>query len=78
MAGKTRVSSMSYARNLRKEGGELINAWREAYDASAGVGLGASQKASEANKKQRAAQGQFLGAVLQGRRYDKSGKQIKK
>lgn len=78
MAGKTRVSPMSYARNLRKEGSQLVNAWREAYDASAAVGQGAGQRASEANKKQRAEQGQFLGALLQGRRYDKSGKQIKK
>jgi hypothetical protein len=69
---------MSYARNLRKEGGDLVNAWREAFDASAGVGPGASEKAARANKKQRAEQGQFLGALLQGRKYDKKGKQVKK
>jgi hypothetical protein len=29
-------------------------------------------------QKQQAEQGQFLGALLQGRRYNKSGKQVKK
>lgn len=34
-------------------------------------------QANVARKKQDAAQGQLLGAILQGRRYDTKGKQIK-
>lgn len=74
----TRISPLAYVKNLKKEGTDLVNAWQDAYNASAGTGAGSQAKAASANKKQQAEQGQFLGALLQGRRYDKSGKQVKK
>ena len=63
----------NYAENLFKEGTELFNSWRKAFDASADYRPGADARAAKANKEQRAAQGQFLGALLQGRQYDKKG-----
>lgn len=72
----TRISPMAYLKNLKKEGGQALDAYLKASDASAGIGPGANEKAARANKKQRAEQGQFLGALLQGRRYDRKGNQI--
>ena len=71
----TRISPLAYVKNLKKEGTDLVNAWQEAYDASAGT---SQSKAAQANKKQQAETGQFLGALLKGRRYDQNGKQVKK
>lgn len=65
----------NYFGNLFKEGGQFVNAWRKSFDADAAVGPGANQKAVAARKKQQAEQGQFLGALLQGRRYNKKGQQ---
>ena len=65
----------NYAENLFKEGSELFNSWRKAFDASADPTPGANARAAKANKKQVEAQGQFLGALLQGRRYNKKGQQ---
>jgi hypothetical protein len=65
----------NYFGNLFKEAGQFANAWRKSFDADAGVGPGANEKAVAAAKKLKAEQGQFLGALVQGRRYDKKGKQ---
>ena len=79
MAGQTRIGPLSrlgsYVGNVGKEGGEALRAWAKSFDASAGIGEGAEAKAARANKKAKAEQGQFLGAVLQGRRYNKKGQQ---
>lgn len=64
-----------YFGNLFKEAGQFANAWRKSFDASADWRPGADARAAAANKKEREAQGQFLGALLQGRRYNKKGKQ---
>ena len=74
----TRISPLSYVKNLKKEGAEYLNAYFKSFDASADIKPGADARAVEANKKLRAEQGQFLGALLQGRHYNKSGQQIKK
>lgn len=66
-----------YLGNVVKEAKQFGGAWKTAFNASADVKPGASQRAAVANKAQTAAQGQLLGAVLQGRRYNDSGKQIK-
>jgi hypothetical protein len=75
-----------YVSNVIKEGGQAVKAWSNALDASDKAKYGtrpgapkeaAKRAATVASKKQDAAQGQFLGALLQGRRYDdKTGKQI--
>lgn len=65
----------NYFENLFKETGQFYNAWRKSFDASADYRPGADARAVKANKKEREAQGQFLGALLQGRQYNKKGKQ---
>jgi hypothetical protein len=66
-----------YLGNVAKEAGQFGSAWKTAWNASSGIGPGADRAAYKANVGQRKAQGQLLGAVLQGRRYDDaSGKQI--
>jgi hypothetical protein len=65
----------NYFENLFKETGQFYNAWRKSFDASADYRPGADARAAKANKKEREAQGQFLGALLQGRQYNKKGKQ---
>ena len=67
-----------YLGNVAKEIGDYGKAWRSAYDASADIKPGADGRAAQANLGQVKAGGQLLGAVLQGRRYDASGKQITK
>lgn len=67
-----------YFGNAAKEVGEFGSAWKKAFNASADIKPGANARARSANKNQDAQMGQALGAILQGRRYDKSGKQIKK
>jgi hypothetical protein len=72
----TRVGSSSgYFGNLSKELKQYGRAYMKASDASAGIGPGADKKAFDANEKQRQELGQLLGAFLQGRRYNKKGKQ---
>lgn len=67
-----------YFGNAAKEIGDFGRAWKKADNASTDIMPGANARARAANKNQDAQMGQALGAVLQGRRYDKSGKQIKK
>lgn len=75
----TRIGPLSgYLSNVFKEAKEYGSAYTKASNASADYRPGADARAAKANKEQRAAQGQLIGAFIQGRRYDKSGKQIKK
>jgi hypothetical protein len=67
-----------YVGNVAKEVGEFGGAWKKAFNASADVRPGANARARAANKNQDAQMGQALGAILQGRRYTDSGKQIVK
>lgn len=69
---------VSYLDNLQKELGQAAGAWKKSFNASADYTPGANARAVASNKKADAEQGQFLGALLQGRRYNKAGKQIKK
>jgi len=79
MAGQTRIGSLSrigaYASNVIKEAKDLGKAYMAADEAQNEVGPGANKASARANKRQKAEQGQFLGAVLQGRRYDNKGRQ---
>lgn len=67
-----------YVGNVFKEAGDFGRAWSNAYNASADSTPGANQRAAEANIGQKQAMGQLIGAVVQGRRYNSSGKQITK
>jgi hypothetical protein len=79
MAGQTRIGPLArvgaYLGNVGKEGSEALKAWNKSFDASAGIGAGAEEKAARTSKKAKAEQGQFFGALLQGRRYNKKGQQ---
>ena len=68
----------SYLENLMKEAKQSAKAWKKATDASGDIMPGADARAFAANNAYDAQKGQFLGALVQGRRYeDKTGKQIK-
>lgn len=70
---------ISYTSNLLKEAKQGLRAWNATLEMSQKVGPGTDAAANRLAKKETKAQGQFLGALLQGRRYDdKTGKQIKK
>jgi hypothetical protein len=79
MAGQTRIGPLArvgaYLGNVKKEAGEFGRAWMAADDAQNEVGPGAAKASLRANRKAKAEQGQFFGAVLQGRRYNKKGQQ---
>ena len=78
MAGKTRIGPLSrvgaYLGNIGKEAGEFGRAWKKADELSTEVGPGTDTAATKARKKQDAEFGQFIGAVIQGRRYDNKGR----
>lgn len=65
-----------YLGNVAKEAGQFGSAWKTAFNASADITPGANQRAAQANMNQQNAQGQLLGAILQGRRYNNKGKQM--
>jgi len=67
-----------YVGNVFKEVKDFGKAYKATGEMSNRVGPGTDRKANALRKEQDAQMGQFLGAVLQGRRYDnKTGKQIK-
>jgi hypothetical protein len=90
MAGKTRVSGMSgngrnrnYFQNLAKEVGDLTRTYGKAVDARQnamtyppGKREKQAAKATRLRKKQDKDFGQLMGALFQGRRYNKKGEQI--
>jgi hypothetical protein len=68
----------NYLENLMKEAKQSAKAWKRATDASGDIKPGADARAAAANAAYDNQKGQFLGALVQGRRYeDKTGKQIK-
>jgi hypothetical protein len=79
MAGKTRIGPLArvaeYAKNLGKEAGDFGRAWSRANQLSNEVGPGTDTAAERARKQQDAEFGQLVGALIQGRRYDKKGRQ---
>lgn len=75
----------SYAKNAAKEAKDFAKSWSKSLDANMARNDGppSTRKAKQAaasvaRAKQDKEMGQFFGAVLQGRRYDSKGKQIKK
>ena len=70
---------VSYAKTVGSAAADFGNAWKDAFNKSADPTPGANGRARSANKKLNEEQGQLLGAVLQGRKYNnKTNKQIKK
>lgn len=67
------AAAKKYAANVAKEASQYRDAWSKAADVKLSMEKGAALQ-----KKAQEQLGQVAGAVLQGRRYDKSGKQIKK
>lgn len=75
----------AYAKNAAKEAKDFAKAWSKSLDATSARNDGPPSvrkvkqaQATTARNKQDKEMGQMLGAILQGRRYDKNGKQIKK
>ncbi len=69
---------VSYLDNLMKELGQSARAYRATGEMSQKSGPGTDARANMLRRKEEKQFGQFLGAALQGRRYDdKTGKQIK-
>ena len=68
---------ISYAKTVAGAAADFGSAWKDAFNKSADPTPGANARARRANKRQNEEQGQLLGAILQGRKYDnKTGKQI--
>jgi hypothetical protein len=71
--------NMSYLENLMKEAKQSFRAYQATGEASQKSGPGTDEYANYLAGKESKQNGQFIGALLQGRRYDdKTGKQIKK
>ena len=68
---------VSYAKTVGSAVSDFVRAHHRAVDASLDFTPGANARARVANKRQTAEQGQLLGAILQGRKYNnKTGKII--
>jgi len=70
---------ISYAKTVGNAASDYGSAWKKAFNASADYTAGANSRARAANARLENEQGQLLGAILQGRKYNnKTKKQIKK
>ena len=68
----------NYLENLMKEAKQSAKAWQATGEASQQVGPGTDERANMLRRKEEKQFGQFIGALVQGRRYDdKTGKQVK-
>ena len=68
----------SYLENLMKEAKQSFRAYQKTGEESQKVGPGTDERANMLRRKEEKQFGQFIGALVQGRRYDdKTGKQIK-
>jgi hypothetical protein len=69
----------NYLENLIKEAKQSVRAYKVTGEASQQVGPGTDERANMLRRKEDKQVGQFIGALVQGRRYDdKTGKQVKK
>jgi hypothetical protein len=68
----------NYFENIAKEINDVYQAGRRTQEMANTSGPGTDTEANRLRRKQTKQEGQFWGALLQGRRYDnKTGKQIK-
>jgi len=73
------AKKVSYLDNLRKELGQSFRAYQATGEAMNKSGPGTDERANMLRRKEDKQVGQFIGALVQGRRYDdKTGKQVKK
>lgn len=84
MPNSGKKPKVSYLDNLAKESKQFVKSWVKSSDMAGPSGLpeGPAKEAYKAKqaasgKAFDAAKGQMLGALLQGRRYDGKGKQVK-
>lgn len=66
-----------YANNVLKELRDVGHSWNAAQEMGMRVGPGTDAEANRLSRIADKEQGQLLGAILQGRRYDSKGTQIK-
>ena len=76
-AQKSQGGPVGYVKNIGKEVKDTVKAFQAAQEMSNRVGAGTDAAANRLRRKADAEQGQLLGAILQGRRYDAKGNQIK-
>ena len=76
MPNSGKAPKVSYLDNLMKEVKQTASAWKRAGDASGDIMPGANRRARAANKAYDAQKGQLIGALVQGRRYGKGGRQV--
>ena len=69
---------MNYFENIAKEINDVYQAQRRTTEMSNTSGPGTDAEANRLRGIQDRQAGQLAGAILQGRRYDRQGKQIKK
>ena len=74
---KNTSNSSSYFGNVSKELKDFAKTYGAVTEMANTSGPGTDAAASRLRNKQDKDMGQLVGAILQGRRYDKNGKQIK-
>ena len=74
---KNSINSSSYVGNVAKELKDFARTYNAALEMGNTVGPGTDAKASKLRGYQDKQMGQVFGAILQGRRYDKKGNQVK-
>jgi hypothetical protein len=72
------ANNRNYFQNIAKEINDVYQASRRTTEMSQTSGPGTDARANALRVLQDKQTGQLFGAVLQGRRYDAKGKQIKK
>jgi len=74
---KSQSGPLGYVKNVVKEVKDNVKAYQRTGEMSNRVGPGTDEAANRLRRKEDKEFGQLMGAVLQGRRYDANGKQIK-
>ena len=70
-------NSSNYVGNIGKELKDFARTYKAALEMGNTVGPGTDTKANQLRRYQNKQMGQVFGAILQGRRYDKKGNQVK-
>lgn len=76
MPNSNRPPKVSYLDNLKKELGQTFQAYKDYSNARGDITPGANERARKASKTYDNQKGQIIGALVQGRRYGKGGRQV--
>lgn len=76
MPNTNRPVKVSYLDNLKKELGQTFKAYKDYSDSRGDITPGANRRARAAGKTYDNQKGQLFGALVQGRRYGKGGRQV--